>query len=308
VAVQFFPNTKNQAKSADVIFWDGSKTRKIEENIGVANQDEKADCEFVSVKALRVGDKVFTLWGEKCKQGGSTYRIHRADFGGGNGVDVIAATPTGAKGAAKYFNNAAANEMWLLPGNQMVLFTTPNGRATNIADLNLLDVSKGTVSKVIEGIVVDQYPPTGPTLFLRHPRGERLALVTRSGDKAETLYVYDLTKPDQQPVKIVGGGREDRITGLAWSNDKLFYAVMGDTQALFSQPVGGGENNLIVRGTYLGLAVNPDGTFAASSERADVGTREFRQNLVLININEESKVNLTEGAKGDEPMLPILVR
>jgi hypothetical protein len=306
VAVQLFTNTKNQSKSADIVFWDGNKTRKIEENIGVLNQDEKADCEFISVKVLRVGDKVFTLWGEKCKKGGNTWRMHRSDFGGGNGVDVKTGQ-TGVKGAAAYINSAASNEMYLLPGNQQVLFTVPNGRASNIADLMRFSVGDGGVSTLLEGIVVDQYPPTGPSLFARNPKGEYFAFVTRSGDGAEAIYLYNGTKPEEAPTKVAGGALDDRILGVAWSNDKLFYSMVGDLQALFSYTLGG-ESNLVTRGTYMGLAVNPDGSFAASSERADVGTNEFRQNLVLINIGEESKVNLTEGAKGDKPIQVLAVR
>jgi hypothetical protein len=306
VAVQFFPNTKNQMKSADIVFWDGNKTRKIEENIGVVNQDEKADCEIITVKALRVGDKVFTLWGEKCKKGGSTYRIHRSDFGGGNGVDVKTDV-TGTKGAAAYINSAASNEMYLLPGNQQVLFTVPNGRASNIVNLMRLNVSDGSVSSVMEGIVADQYPPTGPSMFVRDAKGEHIALVTRSGDKAEALYIYDATKPEEAPKKVAGGNNADRILGIAWSNDKLFYTMVGDLQALFSYTLAG-ENNLVTRGTFMGLGVNPDGSFAASSERVEIATQQFRQNLVLINIGEESKTNLTEGAKGDDPMIVLTVR
>jgi hypothetical protein len=309
VAVQLYTNTKNQAKSADIVFWDGSKTRKIEENVLTLNQDEKADCEFITVKALRVNDKVYTLWGEKCKKGGSTWRVHRNDFGGGNGVDVSSG-PTGANGAASYINSAANNEMYMLPNGSQVLFTVPSGVASNVVNLARLDLNSGQVTNVIGNVMVDQYPPTANQgQFTRSPKGDFLAFVTRNGEKSEQLYLYDLNNPDTAPKAVAGGGATDQITGVAWAADgqKLFYNLVGDTQAVFSYTVAG-ESNLVARGSYSGLAVSPDGMWLSTAERVKGGTNEFRQNFVLINTGDESKVTLIEGAKGDKPLNPLAVR
>src|SRR5258708_17279786 len=124
VLLQFFTNTKGQAKNADLLFWDGSKTRKIEENIQLANTDEKADCAFVTARVLRVADKVYTLFGERCKLGGSTWRLRTADLAGGNGKD-IASGPTGANCNANSFLNTDVNDMILLPRRKTPNFTAP---------------------------------------------------------------------------------------------------------------------------------------------------------------------------------------
>jgi hypothetical protein len=309
VAVQLFSDQKNKAKSADVIFWDGSKTRKIEENIQTLNQDEKDDCEFISVKVLRVNDKVYTLWGEKCIKAGSTWRIHRADFGGGNGVEVSSG-PTGANGKAAYFNSTAGNELYLLPNGTQALFTVPTGIASNVVNIARIDLNSGQVSNVMSNVLVDQYPPTANQgQFLRSPKGDFLAMVTRNGEKSEQLYLYDLNSPDTAPKSVAGGGKEDQITGLAWTGDgqKLFYNLVSDTQALYSYTVKG-ESNLVARGTFSGLAVSPDGAWAATAERVKISANVFRNNFVLINTGDESKVNLVEGAKGDQPLEALLVR
>jgi hypothetical protein len=308
IAVQFIDNTKNQAKHVDVIFWDGSKTRKIEENLGLLNTDEKADCEFVAAKVLRVSERIYILFGEKCKQGGNTWRIHRIDFSGANPQEVLSG-PTGASGAAKYFTNTAANEMYLMPNNNEILFTVPNGIASDLVNIARLSIADGTKKDVLASVVVDQYPSDTQRQFLRSPDGKQYAFVTRNGDKTEQLYIYDLTQPDNTPTAITTNGRLDRITGIAWQKDgqRLYYSIIGDTQAIYSVTLKG-ESNLLARGTFTGLAASEDGTLLATSEKLTLGTNDFRENLILLDTRDESKGTLVEGAKGDRPLLPVLLR
>jgi len=299
VAVQFFNNTKGQAKTADIIFWDGNKIRKIEESLGVQNKDDKADCEFVAGKALRVAERVYILFGEKCKQIGNTWRIRRVDFSGANGQDLVSGK-TGANGSAAYFTNAATNEMYVFPNGNDILFTVPNGVSSDLVNVERLSTADSTVKDVLQSVASDE--------FMRSPDGKFYLFVTRNGDKTEQLYLYDLTQPDKSPAAVTGGGKLDRITGAAWQKDsqRLFYNITGDTQALYSYNLKG-ESNLIARGTFTGLGINQDGSQAATSEhKADPGNAH--ENLVLISTGDESKVVLVEGAKGEKPLLPILVR
>ncbi|MEP7284951.1 MAG: hypothetical protein ABI947_04195 [Chloroflexota bacterium] len=309
VVVQLFPNTKNQAKSADVIFWDGSKTRKIDENVGVLNPDTKADCEFVAAKVLHVGDKVYELFGEKCKIGGSSWRIRKADFGGGNGAEVQSGK-TGTNGAATYFSSSAMNEMLLLPDNKTILFTVPNGTASDLVNVARLSIADGSVNNVIGLVTTDQYPPKGQSSLLRSPKNNYLTLVTRNGDGIEQLYLYDFNAPDKAPGSVAGGGKLDQVNDVAWSGDgqKLFYTMVGNTQALFVYDLKG-KSNIAARGTFAGgLAVNNDGSQASTVETNKVASNDVRYNLVLINTSDGSKINLVEGAKGDKALMPILVR
>src|SRR5205085_12031855 len=62
VAVEFFTDAKNQANHADVVFWDGSKIRPLEQQVNLSNTDEKAACEFVTARVVRVNDKVYVMY------------------------------------------------------------------------------------------------------------------------------------------------------------------------------------------------------------------------------------------------------
>jgi hypothetical protein len=302
-ALEFFANTKREANSADLVFWDGSKERKIEENIKPLE-----NCQFVAGRPVRAGDKVFTLLGEKCKVGGSKWRLLRSDFAGGNSVNV-GSGPTGSNGGALYFNNSGTNDAMLLPDGKSLLITVPNGLHGDVVNVARVSLSDGALSNVLSGVVVDQYPPTAPRRFLRSPKGDRMAFVTRDGNGGEKLFIYDMSAPETQPVPIAGGNRSDRINGLAWTADgeRLYYTITGDDNALIYVTTKG-ESKRIIRGTFQGLVISADGASAATSEQVQAGTNDLRNNLILINVNDQSKVNLVEGNKGDVALTPLILR
>jgi WD40 repeat protein len=309
VALQFFVNTKNQANSADLIFWDGSKQRNIEQGIALANQDTKKVCQFVTAKVLRVSDKVYTMFGEQCQPGGTTWRLRRTDLNGGAAGTDVQSGPTGGK----YAYSADTNNMYLLPGGNQILFSVPNGGTLDLADLGRVSVDKGEVAKVQSGVAVGRFPPQGPNRFLFSPKGDKLVTMTRTGDGSEQLFIYDLSAPDKAPVAIpsAGGHKADRINGAAWTSDgsKVYFVVVGETQALYVYDVSGGQSKIVARGSYQGLAINSDGTQAAATEVVKGATpAELRNNFVLISTSDGSKTNVIEGAKGDQPLVPFFVR
>ncbi len=302
IALQFFANTKKEANSADLLFWDGAKERRLEEGI-----KSLENCQFVTGRSLRVNDKVFTLLGEKCKTGGSKWRLLRTDFAGGNSAN-IASGPTGSSGGAIYFTSVGSNDMWLMPGGKELLVAVPNGLNPDVVNLARLTLDGSTSNPVLGSVIIDQYPPTMPRRFLRSPKGDRLAMVTRDGNGGEKLYIYDLTAPTNPPEVIAGGNRTDRINAIAWTADgeRLYYLVSGEDNAL--RYATKAEKKLVVRGQFQGLAVNPDGSAAAISEQIQQATNDLRNNLILVNVADQSKVTLVEGSKGEGALTPLAVR
>jgi hypothetical protein len=303
VYAQVYANTKGEANSIDLTFWDGSKDRKLEENI---KPQEK--CQFVAARILRSSDKVFTLLGEKCTPGGFKWRIMRTDLGGGNSTNLVNGL-TGLKGAAAYLNNTGTNNMWLMPGGKELMFTVPNGLNSDVADLARVSVEGGAKSDILAGVEVDIYPPPRGRRFLFNPTGDHLALITRAGNQSEKLYMYDLTSPSTAPVFLAGGNAADRINGVAWSADgtRLYYVITGEDNVM-SYATTKGETKRVIRGSFQGLAINPDGSVAATSEQRKAGTNDIRNDLVMVMVADQSKVTLVEGAKGEGPLVPIIVR
>jgi hypothetical protein len=303
VILEMFANTKKEANSADLVYWDGSKERKLEEDIKALES-----CQFAAGRSIRSGDKVFTLFGEKCKTGGSKWRLLRTDFGGGNTVNV-AQGPTGSNGAALYFNNSGGNDLWALPGGNEVLIAVPNGRSADLVNLARISLADGSLSNVSANVIIPQYPAVNPNRFLFNPKGDMLALVTRDGNGGEKLWLYDLNAAQNQPTQVAGGNRLDRVTGLAWTADgsRLFYTIQGEDNGLISTTTKG-ETKRVARGMFQGLAIKADGSAASTSSQIQAGTNDIRHNLVLILTDGTPPVNLVEGAKGDSPLLPLAVR
>ncbi len=305
VALQFFANTKKEANAADLTFWDGSKERRVE-------QDIKADdnCQFVTGRVLRAGDKVYSLIGEKCKTGGSTWRLRRTDFAGGTAGTDIQTGKTGSNGAALYFSTADSNNMWMLPSGKDILFVTPNGMNSNVVDLQRISVGDNAATNTImTSVIADTYPPTTPRFLLPNSKGDHLAFVTRDKSGGQKLYLYDLTAPDSQPVAIAGGHAADQITGLAWTADgsRLFYAIVGEDNGVLSVDTKGASSR-VERGSFLGLAVSPDGAYLATAAQNQVAAKDIRYNLVQIKTDDGSTTTIVEGAKGEQPITPLIVR
>jgi hypothetical protein len=304
LAIQFFANTRKEANSADLVFWDGTKERYVEQDVKVSE-----DCQYVAGRTVRITDKVYTLLGEKCKQGGNKWRLRRTDLAGGTGIDMLSGS-TGANGKALYFNNAASNDIMVLPSGNDILISVPNGLNSNIVDLARVSLGDNpAVTTVLTSVITDIYPSPGPRRLLRSPNGNRLAMVTMAGGGSEKLFLYDISQPDSQPIGVAGGSPTDRITGVAWSADgsKLFYTINGeDNGLLYSDPSG--QTKRVARGIFQGLAVSADGNTAVTSEKVEAGTNDIRQNLVQVNVADSSKVNLVEGAKGEMPITPLVVR
>jgi hypothetical protein len=228
----------------------------------------------------------------------------RTDFAGGNSSNI----GTGSTGGA-YFTNAGTNDLWSLSSTSEMLIAYPNGLAADVVNLIRVSLADGSVKNVINGVTIDQYPPSSARRFLLSPDKQRLLFVTRDGNGGEALYMYNLSTPDEAPTLIAGGNRSARINGVAWSADsqRVYYVLASDTNAL-SMFTLTGESKLIVRGIFQNLVVSPDGSLAATSEQVRADGNDIRNNLVVIDTNTQQKTVLVEGGRGQSALMPLAVR
>ncbi|MBX3083515.1 MAG: hypothetical protein KF716_17920 [Anaerolineae bacterium] len=296
---QLYSNGQGQAKTAALRWWNGTTEQTLEDPI-----QSLENCQIVSARAVRMGEKVYSLLGEKCQNKGSSWRLMRTDFSGGNSSNI----ETGQTGGA-YFTNAGTNDLWPLAATSEMLVAYPNGLAADVVNLIRVSLADGTVKNVINSVTIDQYPPSMSRRFLASPDKQRLIFVTRDGNGGEALYMYSLLSPDEAPTLIAGGNRSDRINGVAWSADsqRVYYVLASDINALSVFTLAG-ESKLIVRGIFQGLALSPDGTLAATSEQVRVDTNDVRNNLVVIDTTSQQKTVLVEGGRGESALTPLVVR
>ncbi|CAG0960323.1 hypothetical protein ANRL4_00627 [Anaerolineae bacterium] len=296
--LQFFPNSDGDATAADLRWWDGGAERVIEQEIKPLE-----DCVFVHGRVLRVGDSVFTLVGERCGRR-TNWRLIRSAFGGGSSTNLAQGEAGGV-----YFTTSGTNDLYLLPGGSELLIVVPNGLNLEVANLIRVNLSDGSTQPMLSGVVVDRHPPNALKRFVFSADGNRLALVTRDGNGAEKLYVYDLTQPANSPVEVAGGNRSDRIGAVVWSytGSRLYYVISGDTNAVSYLDLDSGEKRLVMRGTFTGLAVSPDGRTLVTARQNKVADNDIRHNLSLITIENGSETILLEGAKGEIAPVPLVM-
>lgn len=301
--LRFFEDANAQAKSGDLRWWDGNTDRILEENIEAIE-----GCQMVAARVTKSGNTVYSLLGERCAGKGSTWRLVETRFDTdktlGNSKNV-ANLATGGR----YFTNAGSLNVWPLPDGEQVLITYPNGVAADLVDLVRVHRSTGDVQSVMENLAVDQYPPSVPRRLLLNAPGDRLAFVTRDPDGGETLYLYNLKEPQTEPVKVAGGNRSERITGVVWTADgqRLFYAITGDLNGVSYFSLSG-EDKLVARGVFQNIAIDPDGKYVVVSEQTRSDANDVRNNLTAIEVGTGNRTVLVQGDKGQAALRPLIAR
>ncbi len=302
--LNFFANSKGDADRADLAWWDAATNKKtvLEQNFQALD-----NCFFTSGRVLRVADKVYTSLGERCtKPIGSVYRILRTDFAGGHSINFVDKTNAGGK----YWTNTNTNDLFLTPDGKSLLFLYPNGQSTEVANLVRVSLDTGKPTQVIAGVVTDQSPQSLGRRWLLSPDGTQLAFITRSANGGETLYLYDLNHPEALPAAITGSTRSNRVNGIAWNaaSDRIAFITTGDDQSLNTFDLKTGSKKLVVRGLFQGLALSPNGAFAAMSEQVQADTNDLRNNLVEVALADGTKTVLVNGGKGGAALVPLAVR
>jgi hypothetical protein len=302
LALRLFGNPRGEAMTADLVWWDGAAERSIVQEIR-----PEENCQFVSGQAIRTSDRAYMLFGEACRGRGSGWRLFRADFAGGE-PSLIAQGLAGGR----YFTYAATSGLWMMPGGEQVMIAYPNGLNIDIANLARVRLSDGQVTPVLLGVAVPMHPPAMPGRFVFNPTGTRFAAVTRDGNGGEALYVYDLARPETDAVQLAGGSRSDRIGGVAWTADgnRLYYIISGDTSALYAFDLTmQGDRRPVLRGTFQGLAISPDGTAIATSRQNRVSGDDVRNSLILIRLGDPPREDvLVEGSRGESALVPFAIR
>ena len=301
--IHLIPNSKNIADQADIGWWDATtnKERFLERSVKATDK-----CFFVNASVVHVADKVYTSFGENCTPPAPAgYRILRTDFAGGNSSNWVQHTAT----SGNYFNNSATNYLTVLPDNQTLLLAVANGLKARIANLLRVNIADATITPLMQSVVMDSSPQSGPHRYLFNPQRTLLAFVVANTNNGETLYVYDLSKPTQAPAPITDGTRSNQLTGLVWNaaGDRVIYTVTGDDASLGYFDLTAGKN-LVVRGIFQGLALSADGLTAATTEQIKVAATDLRYNVVTVALADGTKTVLVTGDKGVSPLEVLALR
>lgn len=300
VYLQFYADDEGSAVNADLSYWDGTTDRTLQADILPLGND----CQFISGQVIRAARRVYTLIGERCRSNGSTWRLLETDLMDGNTINLIAtALPAG------FLLNVASLDFWLLPNQVDLLMATPSGQDSDTVTLYYFGADRSQ-TRLLQNVIVDQYPPSSARRFQFSPGNQWLACVTRDSGGVEALYLYNLNSPTDLPIRIAGGTRGDRIIDLAWSADssRIFIARTGDDNTLTTYELGSGRTRLITRGLFQSLTPSTDGSHLAAIEQKRTTNADYRYDLILLNTSTAAKVTLVEGKSGTAPVQPIALR
>lgn len=300
VYLQFYADDEGRAVTADLNYWDGTIDRTLQADILPLGRD----CQFITGQVIRAARRVYSLIGERCRSNGTTWRLLETDLMDGSTINL---TATGSPGG--FLLNVTSPDFWLLPNQVDLLMAIPSGQDADTVTLYHFGADRSQ-TRLLQNVIVDQYPPSSARRFQFSPDGQWLTCVTRDSGGVEALYLYNLNAPSDRPIRIAGGTRGDRIIDLAWGADsnRLFIARTGDDNTLTTYELSSERTRLITRGLFQSLTPSPDGSHLAAIEQQRTTNADYRYDLILLNTSTAAKVTLVEGKSGTAPIQPIALR
>lgn len=294
--VQFFSDSQGLVPSVDVRLWDGERVRSL---INELSADE--GCNFTSSAVRNVGTTLFIAFGESCGGRLSQWRVVRLDSDG-----TYTEIGKGRSGGA-FLSFSALNQLHIISPTEALL-VYPNGLDASVANVGRLSLETGELKPVLNSVIVERHPPEAPRRFLFNAESSWLAMVTRSGNGDEQLYLYSIDR-DESPTPISTAGRGARILAMAWSADgtRLFYTTSGVADALYTVSVSDLRPRLIARGRFQGLIITPNGDQAILSKQVQEG-RDLLNHLVLIETINGNERMVVKGQRDEAALQPLAIR
>ncbi len=295
-AVQFFADSRGEVPSADVSFWNGERAQRL-----VSELPASEGCTFVSSTIRNVGESFFIAFGERCSGRPSQWRVVRVTRNGAY-VDIGKGNSGGA-----FLTFSALNQLHIISPTEALL-VYPNGLDASVANVARLSLETGELKPVLNAVIVERHPPDSPRRFLFNADSSWLAMVTRSGNGDEQLYLYAIDRAEA-PLPISAAGRGARILAAAWSADgtRLFYTTSGVAEALYSVSTSDLRPRLIARGRFQGLAITPEGDLAVLSKQVQDG-RNLLNHLVLIETADGNERIVVQGQRDEAALQPLAIR
>lgn len=294
--VQFFADSQGLVPSVDVRVWNGERTQRL-----VSELPASEGCNFVSSVIRAVNEALIIAFGERCSGRPSQWRVVRVNADGTYG-DISKGNSGGA-----FLAFSALNQLHIIsPAEALLVY--PNGLDAAVANVGRLSLETGELKPVLNAVIIERHPPDLPRRFLFNADSSWLAMVTRSGNGDEQLFLYSIDR-DEPPVAISTAGRGARIFAAAWSADgtRLFYTTGGVTDALYSVSVSDLRPRLIARGRFQGLVITPSGDLAVLSKQVQEG-RNLLNHLVLIETADGNERMIVEGQRDEAALQPLAIR
>jgi WD40 repeat protein len=298
--VSFFTNDRSEADEAAVFWWNGSAEREV----ATLRPDE--NCRYTSASVAVTPDgNLLIIMGHRCLSGDTrtSWQLYRVDVAARSAT--LAATEFAPGQFASY---SRTNQITVLPNNNAVMFTVPDGVTANTVALMTVNLDDLSTSTIIERQAVFPTLNQGSNVFpLVSPDGRWLALVVTSLNNDNTLHVYDLQDLSVAPITISAGSRNDIIADMAFSADSnwlIFIAGSESTgrdadNSLIALDLNAGSDFRIKRGRFArGLAVSSDGgqVVVQDAEVLEDERQPTFLNLVQVAVNTSETALLFEGA------------
>ncbi len=299
-AMRFFTDTLGLADEAALIRWDDRGQREV------ATLTPERSCDWTSATlAPRSSGEVLLSLGQHCP-GGSQWRLFTIRD------DGTATEHVYMPGGGAYLPASTINRLIPLADGQRVLATIPNGRAANIANLVLVDLTARTVTLVTEGVMVDTFPTGLARLMQRSPDGRTLAYVSSTAN--DEYFLHRLTLDGSvTPLTISAGSRGDVIAAFSFGADgRLAYVaggVDGQDNALYVLPSGEQTPERMARGRFLRpVSLTTDtGIILLNYVPADMAHPRPATDLVLVGFDGAQAI-LLEGRAVNGWGYPLLWR
>ncbi|GAB4576295.1 MAG: hypothetical protein Kow0077_32010 [Anaerolineae bacterium] len=299
--VQLFPNALGLADEVVLTYWGETGMREM---LAMMPAD---GCDWTSA-ALDVHEasgQVALSLGEHCP-GGSQWRLFTVE-GNADPVEHVYMPSGGA-----FLPASTINQVHYLPEGDQLLAVFPNGRAANIGNLVLVDLTANTVTLVTEGVTVDLFPD-GRARHLRYsPGGNYLAYVSSTANNEHFLHRLALDG-GFMPDTISAGPRGDAVTTFTWRpDDALVYVaggVNGLNNALYVLPAGEETPQRVIRGKFVldvGQA-SPTAVTLLNHRAPDDDFPDPTADLVQVGFDGLQQV-LLDGRESGLVAYPLLVR
>jgi hypothetical protein len=299
--VQFFTNSQGLADEVAVTYWNGSGTREWQS----LTPAEDCDWSSAALDTRPDGRAVALSMGEHCP-GGSQWRLFSFTQDG-DPTEHVYMPSGGAFLPANYIN-----QVHYLEDGEHVLAIYPQGRAGNIGNLVMVELSANTVTLVTPEVTVDSFPNGRSYHVQFSPDGRQLAYASSTANNEHFLHVLALDG-GFEPLTITAGPRGDVVSAFFWRSDGgLVYVAgspSGGDNSMFLLPSGGMEGERITRGNFIGNAglATRDAILAIDYVEPDDDYRDPAADLVLVDF-DGFKTTLIDGREANAWGYPLYWR
>lgn len=192
----------------------------------------------------------------------------------------------------KFYPGTGTHTLLALPDQKTLLWIFPDGRQVDTGTLVKLDAGTQRSESLSILTLTDQSPASSPRRFQKNATGNQIAYVALNGQGGETLWLWQLDRPDTEPAQVNDLFRSNRINAIAWSADGARLAYLADgSQPSLSFIDQRGERRDAVKGVFHELALSPDGLLAYTVQKSGDG-----YTLWQFRLSDGAKTAIINGA------------